>query len=78
MKDEVDDCIAIGQKLGDGDERVVLFVKPVEGRTLDGNIVAHLKSAIAKRLSTRHVPAVIMECPEIPYTSTMKRVEVVR
>lgn len=68
--------IAIGQKLPDGDERVILFVKPVEGRKLDANIVSHLKSAIAKALSARHVPAVILECPEIPYTATYKRVEV--
>lgn len=74
----MDDCIAVGQRLPDGDERVVLFVKPVAGRSLDAPIVGHLKSAIAARLSRRHVPALILQCPDIPTTASYKRVEIVR
>ncbi|KAK9896753.1 acetoacetyl-CoA synthase [Cystobasidium minutum MCA 4210] len=76
MKDEVDDCIAIGQKTPDGDERVILFVKPMSAGGLDQKLVRRIQDAITAKLSRRHVPAKIIECPEIPYTVNGKRVEV--
>jgi len=76
MKDLVDDCIAVGQKTPDGDERVILFVKLQEGQKLSSASVQRIKDAISTTLSRRHVPAKIIECPEIPYTSNGKRVEV--
>lgn len=94
LRDIVDDCIAVGQKLGDGDERVyveriiscsstflialvpsVLFVKPRQG-DLTPAIVDTIKAAIRSNLSTRHVPAKIIYCPKIPYTTNFKRLEV--
>jgi len=58
----VDDCIAVGQKLPDGDERVVLFVKPLQGKQLEPALVKRIQEAIKDRLSRRHVPAKILFC----------------
>ncbi|KAM0791532.1 hypothetical protein ACM66B_005981 [Microbotryomycetes sp. NB124-2] len=83
FKEEVDDCIAVGQRMQDGDERVVLFVKSAAGEgggqlnnNLSNELVGRLREAIVKKLSKRHVPAKILYCPEIPYTVNGKRVEV--
>lgn len=76
MKDAVDDCIAVGQKTPDGDERVVLFVKPLHGARLSRELVTRIQDGIRTRLSRRHVPAKIIECQDIPYTVNAKRVEV--
>ena len=48
------------------DERVVLFVKLVDGVQLDAKLLARLKSEIASSLSKRHVPSKVIPCPEIP------------
>jgi acetoacetyl-CoA synthetase len=65
MKDIVEDCIAVGQKIENGhDERVILFIKPkVE---LTSEVLTRIKKSISVALSPRHVPAVIVECPIIP------------
>jgi acyl-CoA synthetase (AMP-forming)/AMP-acid ligase II len=59
----VDDCIVVGQKTPDGDERVILFVKPQQGKELSSATVKQIKDTIATRLSRRHVPAKVIECP---------------
>ncbi|BGP13788.1 hypothetical protein JCM10213_006380 [Rhodosporidiobolus nylandii] len=71
----VEDCLAIGQKLPDGDERFVLFVKPTTS-PLSPQVVDTIKSSIRTALSTRHVPAKVVELKKIPYTTNGKRLEV--
>lgn len=39
-------------------------------------LVARVKSTIRQRLSARHVPEIILETKEIPYTASGKKVEV--
>ncbi|GAA5979120.1 hypothetical protein JCM11641_008433 [Rhodosporidiobolus odoratus] len=73
--EEVEDCLAIGQKLPDSDERFVLFLKP-RTSPLSPAVVDKVKSSIRSMLSTRHVPAVVVELKKIPYTNNMKRLEV--
>jgi acetoacetyl-CoA synthetase len=73
--DTVADCLAVGQKLPDGDERHVLFVKPVKS-PLTAAVKDQIKSAIRNNLSTRHVPALIVEVPKVPLTTNGKRLEV--
>lgn len=75
--ESVEDCLAVAQKLPDGDERVVLFVKPKQGG-LTKSIVDEIKLGIRTALSTRHVPAKIIHCAKIPYTTNGKRLEVSR
>lgn len=50
----------------DGEERVILFLKLTEGSQLSNELVCKVKGAIRFQLTPRHVPAVIMEAPDIP------------
>ncbi|KAL8293114.1 hypothetical protein RQP46_000808 [Phenoliferia psychrophenolica] len=74
MKDDVEDCIAVGQRMPDKDERVILFVKPKD--KLTPAIVERIRSGIRAALSQRHVPAKIIAVDRIPYTTNGKRLEV--
>lgn len=71
---EVADSMAVGQNW-QGDQRILLFIKLAEGAALDDELIGKLKKAIRAGASPRHVPALILETPDIPYTFTMKKVE---
>src|SRR5690606_1646308 len=71
---EIRESIVVGQEW-DGDVRVVLFVVPQPGVTLDDTLRARLRKAIREGASPRHVPAVILAVPEIPRTVSGKIVE---
>ena len=54
----VADCLAVGQSVAGGaDERVVLFVRLLEGQALTEELAARIKSEVRARRSPRHVPA---------------------
>lgn len=54
----VTDCLAVGQAVdGGSDERVVLFVKLLEGENLSTNMEQKIKAEVRLRRSPRHVPA---------------------
>jgi len=64
---DIADSVCVGQqKAGDADERVLLFVKMEQGKELTPELVAKVKKAIREDLSARHVPSVLVECPDIP------------
>ena len=71
---EVVDSIAIGQQWQD-DVRVVLFVRLVEGQTLDEELAMRIRQTIRSGASPRHVPAKILQVPDIPRTRSGKIVE---
>jgi acetoacetyl-CoA synthetase len=71
---EVQDSLVIGQDW-EGDVRVVLFVRLREGCSLDEDLRRRMKQAIRSAASPRHVPAVILEVPDVPYTISGKKVE---
>ncbi len=71
---DIRESIVVGQEW-DGDVRVVLFVVPQPGVTLDDTLRARLRKAIREGASPRHVPAVILAVPEIPRTVSGKIVE---
>ena len=73
--DDIDDSVVVGQRF-EGDERVVLFVKMKAGFELDDALIAKIKANIRQNCSPRHVPAVILTAPDIPYTINGKKVEV--
>lgn len=51
------DCLAVGQSIAQGsDERVVLFVKLLEGQMLTEQLQAKIRNEIRTRRSARHVP----------------------
>ena len=72
--DEIADSLAIGQNYQD-DQRVILFVKLAAGHTLTDDLIRKIKTNLRQNASPRHVPAVILEAPDIPYTLNMKKVE---
>ena len=73
--DEIADSVVIGHQL-ENDEEVVLFVKLADGQTLTEELKQKIKSLIRKNCSPRHVPAIILETADIPYTINGKKVEV--
>jgi acetoacetyl-CoA synthetase len=73
--EEVEDSVVIGKRV-DGDELVVLFVKMNIGYRFNEVLVDRIKSAIRTHCSPRHVPAIIIEVPDIPHTINGKKVEI--
>ncbi len=71
---EVEDSLAIGQEWK-GDQRIILFVKLAQGRSLTEDLKNKIKKTLRENASPRHVPAKIIEVPDIPYTLNMKKVE---
>ena len=72
--EEVADSLAIGQSW-QGDQRIILFVKPAVGLSLTEELKSTIVKALRENASPRHVPALIVEVPDIPYTYSMKKVE---
>lgn len=72
--EEIADSLAVGQKWK-GDERIILFVKLNQGYKLTEELKNRIKKALREEASPRHVPALIIEAPDIPYTFNMKKVE---
>ena len=73
--DEIEDSVVVGQKF-DNDERVILFVKMKPGIELNEEIIKTIKINIRSQCSPRHIPAIILQAPDVPYTINGKKVEV--
>lgn len=71
---EIADSLAIGQDW-QGDQRILLFVKMAPGYTLTEELKNKIRKTLREKASPRHVPAIIMEMPDAPYTLNMKKVE---
>jgi acetoacetyl-CoA synthetase len=71
---EVADSLVIGQRWR-GDQRIVLFVKVAESFCLTEELKKKIKRALWQNASPRHVPALIVEVPDVPYTFSLKKVE---
>jgi acetoacetyl-CoA synthetase len=72
--EEIADSLTIGQNW-QGDQRIILFVKLAPGVTLTEELKNRIRKTLREKASPRHVPAIIMEMPEAPYTLNMKKVE---
>jgi acetoacetyl-CoA synthetase len=46
-----------------------------KGHTLTEEVKEKIRRSLRERASPRHVPAVILEVPDIPYTYNLKKVE---
>ena len=73
--EEVVDALVVGQRWND-DVRVVLFVVLPEAEALDAGLTAKIKGVIRTHCTPRHVPARILQVPDIPRTLNGKKVEV--
>jgi len=70
----INDSIVVGQKWNN-DERIILFVKLAQGFELTDALKKDIAMNIRTNASPRHVPAKIVQVPDIPYTLNMKKVE---
>ena len=71
---ELIDSLAIGQSHA-GDQRVILFVKLAAGRALTDELKTKIRKTLRENASPHHVPALIIQAPDIPYTMNLKKVE---
>jgi len=71
---EVSDSLAVAQSWGD-DQRIILFVKLAPEHQLTEALTEKIRRMLREDASPKHVPAVILEVPDIPYTFNMKKVE---
>jgi len=71
---EVDDFLVFGAS-HEGDEEVVLCIKPAEGVEITTTIVDKIRKQIRAEASPRHVPARVHIVDDVPYTINGKRVE---
>jgi acetoacetyl-CoA synthetase len=71
---EIADSLAIGQ-LWENDQRILLFVRMAPGYSLTDEVKTKIKKTLRDNASPRHVPALIIDVPDIPYTLNMKKVE---
>ncbi|MGB9698692.1 MAG: acetoacetate--CoA ligase [Thermodesulfobacteriota bacterium] len=72
--EEIADSVVVGQNWK-GDQRIVLFVQLRPGNQLTEELKNKIRKALREQASPRHVPAVILETPGVPYTLNMKKVE---
>ena len=71
---EIEDSLVVGQDWK-GDVRVILFVKMAQGQELTDQIKNQIRTTLRTNASPRHVPAKIIQVPDVPYTLNMKKVE---
>lgn len=69
--EDVVDSVAIGQQWR-GDTRIVLFVVLRDGTQLDAALRRRIKDRIRQGASPRHVPAAIVQVPDVPRTLSGK------
>ena len=72
--DEVAECMAVSQEW-DNDVRIVLFVKLRDGLELDDALRDKIRDTIRRNLTPRHVPAKVIQVPDIPRTRNGKLME---
>lgn len=72
--EEIDDSLAIGQSWK-GDQRIILFVILAQTQKLTDELKDKVVKNLRKNASPRHVPALIFDVPDIPYTFSGKKVE---
>tara|TARA_Y100001980_G_C14554054_1_gene340106 strand:+ start:601 stop:2544 length:1944 start_codon:yes stop_codon:yes gene_type:complete len=73
--DEISDSLVIGQSWN-GDQRILLFLKMEKDQPFNETIVKKVKNLIKTECSPRHVPEIVIETEEIPYTINGKKVEI--
>ncbi len=72
--DEIQDSIVVGQHWRN-DIRIILFVVLRPGCELSDALKDKIRKRIRTNTSPRHVPAKILQVPDVPYTLNMKKVE---
>jgi len=71
---EIADSMVVGQDWK-GDQRIILFVKLAKNFQLTEELKDKIRRVLREEASPRHVPALVIEVPDVPYTFNMKKVE---
>tara|TARA_B100000902_G_scaffold158053_1_gene154116 strand:+ start:423 stop:2375 length:1953 start_codon:yes stop_codon:yes gene_type:complete len=72
--EEIIDSLAVSQSWKN-DERIVLFIKLKKNKILNQKLIALIKESIKLNCSPKHVPKLIIQINDIPYTISGKKVE---
>ncbi len=72
---EILESLAIGQEWND-DVRIILFVRMQPGHQLNEKLEQKIRETIRKNTTPRHVPAKILEVPDLPRTRSGKITEI--
>tara|TARA_R110001592_G_scaffold110989_2_gene307728 strand:+ start:16990 stop:18942 length:1953 start_codon:yes stop_codon:yes gene_type:complete len=72
--EQVIDSVVVGQDW-QNDVRVILFVVLAEGISLNDELIKTIKTTIRSNATPRHVPAKVLQVPDIPRTISGKTVE---
>ncbi len=72
---EVLESLAVGYHRNNG-EKIILFVTLAEGKKLTEELINKIKSSIKNNISPHHVPAKIIQAPDLPKTMNGKLVEI--
>ena len=59
----------------ENDQRIILFLKLREPHIFSEELAGTIKKTIRTSLSPRHVPSIILQTKDIPYTISGKKVE---
>ena len=73
--DNVIDSVAVGQNI-DQDERIILFLKLKDNEVLSEQIENEIKQLIRTKCSPRHIPELVIQVRDIPYTLNGKKIEI--
>ena len=66
----------VSSTLSDDDEKIVLFVKLQSGMELSPELKKSIRTTLKEKASPRHMPQMIIQVSEIPYTKNGKKCEV--
>jgi acetoacetyl-CoA synthetase len=72
---EIEESIIINLELDGGEHYMPLFVKMAEGKKLNIEIINRIKNQLKSDYTPRHVPDVVIEVPDIPFTISGKKLE---
>ncbi len=73
---EVTDSLVIDTGTLGTEGRLVLYLVLAPGASLDGDLIARIKSALRSALSPRHVPDEVFSVPGVPRTLSGKKLEI--
>jgi acetoacetyl-CoA synthetase len=73
--EEIVEAVVVGQKV-DGDIRIALFVRLVDGVSMDEDLKQRIRVRLRQEASPHHVPRRIEAVPDIPRTVSGKISEI--
>lgn len=73
---EVKDSLVITTDESDGSSKMLIFVQLDDALNLDNEIQIKIKANLRKQYSPRHVPDLIFQVMDIPYTLSGKKLEI--